>query len=90
MAAEKFGGATGNNPGAITHDLALSLKELGIASVTIVDRANGTKTESSLQLISVTGRDRDKDQDMHMLWGEDRGEIKYVAVQAEKQFPQGS
>ena len=73
MTVKKFGGATGTNPWGITHDLTLTLKELGIASITTVDRADDTKSASSLQLISVTGRDRGKGQDMHMLWGEDMG-----------------
>ena len=69
---EKFGGSIGNDPGAIAHELALILREPVIAPIMAVDIADGTKVARLLQLMSETGSDRDKAQDMHMLWGVDR------------------
>ena len=61
MAVDKFGWATENYPGAITHDLVLILKESGIMPVITVDGMDITQVTRSLQLLSVMGKARDKD-----------------------------
>ena len=61
MAVDKLGWATENDPGAITHDLVLILKESGIMPVITVDEMDITKVTRSLQLLSVMGKARDKD-----------------------------
>ena len=78
MAVEKFGGAIVNDPGAIVHNLTLIWRESVITPIMIVDRADGTKVVSSLQLLSEMGRARYKEQSMHLIWGADKG--KYTPL----------
>ena len=73
MGVDKFGRETDNDPEVIVYDLALILRESGIAPVLTVDRADGKKVNSSLQLPSSTGRAMDKAQAMHLSWVVDSG-----------------
>ena len=78
MAVEKFDGATGNEPGAIAHDIVLVSRDSVIMPVLTVYGVESTQVASSIQLLSVRGRDRVKPQDINLLWGVDRG--KYTPL----------
>ena len=67
MLVEKFGGAAGNNPGSIAHYLALVSRESVITPVLTVDGAYSAQVASLLQLLSATGKAKDKSQAMYML-----------------------
>ena len=67
MEVEKLVGETGKDPGVIAHKFALISRESGIAPVMKVDGADRKKVGSSLQLLSVMGRTRDKYQAMNLI-----------------------
>ena len=54
-----------------------------------VDGAEGTTATSSLQLLSATGKSRDKAQAMHLLWGADRGEYTPLIDDPRNDFMKG-
>ena len=53
--------------------LMTTSKEKGVTPVMTVDGADGTETESSLQMTREIGKSQDKEQVMYILWGTGKG-----------------
>ena len=60
MSVENFKGVTGNDSGAIVFKITIVSKETCATTTMTVDGEYGTTTTISLQLLSATGKARDK------------------------------